>query len=269
MLLTTPARLVAVTLLGSVSLVGLVAQPAAAEKTNAEKTKKVKIELTDEGCPKKLTAPAGKIVFEVTNVDATSVSEFEILKGDGILGEKENLAPGLSGEFSLTLKAGTYTTYCPGGDRERGKLIVKGATALEASKAGACAPVGDLATATSRVPVSLDEWVVDFGLPEVAAGAVGIEATNEGKRAHEVVVLQGVAADALPVDANGALDEAGLPDGALVGEIEPFAAGTDCSGVFTLPPGEYVIVCNITNKATSAKPVSHLAKGMLTTLTVR
>jgi hypothetical protein len=260
----TAFRRLAPLLIGAVIvLTGVAAHPAGAASTT------VKVKLTDAGCPARISAKAGKIVFKVRNVDATSVSEFEILKGDDILGEKENLAPGLSGEFSVTLEAGTYTTYCPGAAREHGKLVVKGSTALPASKAGECAPVGDIATATSRVPVSLDEWVVDFGQAEVTAGAVGIEATNEGKRAHEVVVLQGVEADALPLDDNGALDEAGLPDGALVGEIEPFAAGTDCSGVFTLPPGEYVIVCNITNKATSPKPVSHLAKGMLTTLTVR
>ena len=34
-----------------------------------------------------------------------------------IVGEVENIAPGLSGEFSLTLKAGDYTTKCPGGDK--------------------------------------------------------------------------------------------------------------------------------------------------------
>jgi hypothetical protein len=259
---TTRRKLLALVGAATIALAGLVAGPAGAATT-------VKVELTDRGCPARLRAKAGKITFEVENVDATSVSEFEILRGDDILGEKENLAPGLSGEFTLTLEAGTYTTYCPGGERERGKLVVSGTTALEASKAGQCVPVGDLATATSTTEVGLDEWTIDFVEPAVAAGAVGIRASNDGKRAHEVVVLQGVAADALPLDEDGALDEAGLPDGALVGEIEPFAAATDCSGVFALTPGEYVIVCNITNRPTSPKPVSHLAKGMLTTLTVR
>lgn len=234
------------------------------------KTAKVEVKLTDAGCPKRLTAPAGKIRFEVENVDAASVTEFEVLKkGGGVLGEKENLTPGLSGDFTLTLKAGTYTTYCPGGDREKGTLVVKGTTALAASKVGECVPVGDISTATSRIGVTLDEWAIDFAAPEVASGAVGIEATNAGKKAHEVVVLSGVQPTALPVDENGALDEAGLPEGALIGEIEPFRAGTECNGVFALPPGEYVVVCNITDRPESKHPVSHLAKGMLTTLTVR
>lgn len=255
---------IAVTLVAviGVSLVTFV--PVAAAKPST-----VTVKLTGAGCPKKIKAPAGKIVFEVKNVDAASVTEFEILKGDGILGEKENLTPGLSGEFTLTLKAGTYTTYCPNGDRERGKLVVTGATDLAATTVAECAPVGDLSTATSRNAVSLDEWVIDFGGAEATAGSVGIEATNAGKRAHELVVLSGVDANALPLDENGALDESGLPDGALIGEIEPFAPRTDCSGVFALPPGEYVVVCNITNTPKGKKPLSHLAKGMVSRLTVR
>lgn len=246
---------------------GLVTLPAVAAGAAGSTT--VKVELTDAGCPARLKAKAGKVEFDITNVDATAVSEFEILTGDDILGEKENLAPGLSGTFTLTLRAGRYVTYCPGGEREHGVLVVKGKTKLEATEAARCQPIGDIDAADRRLPVSLDEWVIDFGADEVAAGAVGIEATNVGKRAHEVVVLQGVDADALPLDDNGSLDEAALPEGALVGEIEPFAAGSECSGVFTLAPGEYVIACNITNRPASKHPVSHLEKGMLTTLTVR
>ncbi len=52
-----------------------------------------------------------------------------MLDGDTILGEKENLSDGLSGSFTLTLDAGRYTLYCPGGDSaERGTLTVTGAS---------------------------------------------------------------------------------------------------------------------------------------------
>ena len=50
----------------------------------------------------------------MTNTGSGDVSEFEILSGDRILGEVENVAPGLNKEFSLTLKAGNYTTVLPG-----------------------------------------------------------------------------------------------------------------------------------------------------------
>src|SRR5262249_6521264 len=50
----------------------------------------------------------------------------------------ENLAPGLSGNFSLTLKPGQFTMYCPGAETERGALVVTGAK-QKASAAAAAA----------------------------------------------------------------------------------------------------------------------------------
>ncbi len=82
--------------------------------------------LTDAGCvPNAATAPAGPIVFEVENAGTSKVTEFEVMDGDEVLGEKENLSDGLSGSFTLTLDAGEYTLYCPGGADERGTLTVR------------------------------------------------------------------------------------------------------------------------------------------------
>lgn len=87
--------------------------------------KKMSFELTDAGCvPHTAHAPAGPILFEVENAGTTKVTEFEVLDGDEILGEKEDLSDGLSGSFSLTLEQGKYTLYCPGGEDERGTLNV-------------------------------------------------------------------------------------------------------------------------------------------------
>lgn len=107
-----------------------------------EKGRVVSVRLTDAGCdPAQLTLAAGPVTFEVANDGAEAVSEFEILDGDRILGEVENLAPGLSGRFSLTLKPGRYTTYCPGGTTaERGQLRVTG-EAFKQSSAQAAAAV--------------------------------------------------------------------------------------------------------------------------------
>jgi len=89
--------------------------------------KTMAFELTDAGCvPNEAKAPAGPIVFEVENTGTSNVNEFEVLDGDTILGEVENLSEGFSGTFSLTLEAGEYTLYCPGGEDERGALTVSG-----------------------------------------------------------------------------------------------------------------------------------------------
>jgi iron uptake system component EfeO len=105
-------------------LVGLSATAAAA------KTETVKVEIDDDGCPPKLKVKAGPTNFKVSNTGSGDVSEFEVLSGDRIIGEVENIAPGLNREFSLTLKAGKYSTECPGGSKHAtGKLVVTGASA--------------------------------------------------------------------------------------------------------------------------------------------
>ncbi|WP_375485345.1 iron uptake system protein EfeO [uncultured Jatrophihabitans sp.] len=72
---------------------------------------------------------AGALTFKVRNTDATAVSEVELLSGERIVGEKENLPPGFSGEFAVSVPAGTYTLYCPGGTPEKRPLKVVGKSA--------------------------------------------------------------------------------------------------------------------------------------------
>jgi iron uptake system component EfeO len=102
----------------------------------------VHVALTDSGCPASLDLRTGPTTFEVVNDGASAVTEFELLDGDRIVGEVENLAPGLSGKFSLTLEEGTYTSYCPGGDAtERGRVSVTGSAPAPKSPAAAKAAV--------------------------------------------------------------------------------------------------------------------------------
>jgi iron uptake system component EfeO len=104
-----------------VALVAVVSLAAPA----AAKSQSVPVKLTADGCPKLITVKPGSVTFKVTNDGADNVSEFEVMKGSKILGEVENIAPGLSRSFTMKLKAGDYVTYCPGGDtREKGVLTV-------------------------------------------------------------------------------------------------------------------------------------------------
>jgi iron uptake system component EfeO len=102
---------------------------------------KLSFKLTDAGCdPAQASAPAGPVTFDVTNEGAAGVTELEVLDGDTILGERENLSDGLSGSFTVTLDAGTYTVYCPGGDSaERGTLTVTGHSNAKQSDEAAAA----------------------------------------------------------------------------------------------------------------------------------
>ena len=81
-----------------------------AAAASGDKSSTVKISLTSDGCePKPAKVPAGPVEFDVTNSGAGSVSEAELRTSDKahILGEQENLTPGLSGGFSLTIRPGT------------------------------------------------------------------------------------------------------------------------------------------------------------------
>jgi iron uptake system component EfeO len=127
-MLRTPGRAAAVLLLGGTVLTVGLSLPAGA------KTATVKVDINDDGCPAKLSIKAGPTKFKVTNSGSGDVSEFEILSGDRIIGEVENVVPGLNKEFSLTVKPGKYTTKCPGGSkRSTGKLVVKGNAATKLS----------------------------------------------------------------------------------------------------------------------------------------
>jgi iron uptake system component EfeO len=120
-----------------------------AESTATGSAQTVAISLTSAGCqPSDLTIHAGPTKFNVTNQDAAAVTEFEVLDGSKILGEVENLTPGLSGSFSLNIKAGEYTTACPNGKTAaKGKLTVTD----NASTAGNDAnPTAAAAVATYR-----------------------------------------------------------------------------------------------------------------------
>jgi iron uptake system component EfeO len=110
-----------------IGLTSLLAAGCGSSDDAPKGAKVLSFELTDAGCvPNTATAPAGAVTFEVENAGTTSVTEFEVLDGESIVGEKENLSDGLSGSFSLTLEAGEYTLYCPGGSDERGTLTVTG-----------------------------------------------------------------------------------------------------------------------------------------------
>jgi iron uptake system component EfeO len=96
--------------------------------------KAMSFELTDAGCvPNSAKAPAGPITFDVENAGTSKVTELEVMDGDTILGEVENLSEGFNGSFSLTLEQGEYTLYCPGGDDERGTLTISGKLKTEGS----------------------------------------------------------------------------------------------------------------------------------------
>ncbi|WP_198958822.1 iron uptake system protein EfeO [Candidimonas nitroreducens] len=80
------------------------------------------------------SAKAGPVTFTVVNKTATAITEVELQSDNRILGEKENLAPGLPAvSFTLTLGGGSYQIYCPGAKQEMLAFTVTGKAAPEAN----------------------------------------------------------------------------------------------------------------------------------------
>jgi len=97
----------------------------------------VNVALTNDGCvPDRSSVPAGAITFSVINEGGDAVSEVELTSNDRILGERENLAPGLSGTFTLELEPGSYLLECEGATTPQTTFVVTPAAAAQ-SPAGA------------------------------------------------------------------------------------------------------------------------------------
>jgi iron uptake system component EfeO len=98
----------------------------------------ITVSSTSDACDVSATeAPAGKLSFDITN-DGSQVTEFYLLGEDGqrIVGEVENIGPGLSRQLVVNAPAGTYTTACkPGmkGEGIRAELRVTGSSAQQVS----------------------------------------------------------------------------------------------------------------------------------------
>ncbi|MER5703763.1 iron uptake system protein EfeO [Micromonospora sp. NPDC002296] len=99
----------------------------------------ITVKATDTACEVGRTdLPAGQTSFKVTNSGAKVTEFYVYAAGDRVMGEVENIAPGLSRELRVELPAGTYETACkPGmiGKGIRGALKVSGTAATVAPDA--------------------------------------------------------------------------------------------------------------------------------------
>ncbi|HET6506493.1 MAG TPA: iron uptake system protein EfeO [Baekduia sp.] len=131
-------------------------------------TKQVAVKLTDAGCePAQMKLDAGRVEFKVTNGGTGRVSEFEVLSGSRILGEKENLVAGLSGSFTVNLEPGEYALSCPGGKTNATGVLTVGGSAVAAAGSddpllkSATASYASYVTAQTKVLVSRTQKFVD------------------------------------------------------------------------------------------------------------
>ncbi|GAB3064009.1 iron uptake system protein EfeO [Micromonospora schwarzwaldensis] len=106
----------------------------------------IAVKATDSACEVGSTEiDAGQVTFKVTN-NGSKVNEFYVYAaGDRVMGEVENIAPGLSRELRVELPAGTYETACKPGMSGRG---IRGALKVSGT-AASVAPDAALAEATA------------------------------------------------------------------------------------------------------------------------
>lgn len=133
------AGLLAASLSGCSGTADAAGTSSGAVATVANGASQVKVTLSAaKGCELDATsAKAGPVTFTVNNTDATALSEVELLSQGRIIGEKENLAPGLGAvKLTVTLSGGSYDFYCPGAPTETQKFTVTG-TAVAATGSAA------------------------------------------------------------------------------------------------------------------------------------
>ncbi|MCW3814697.1 cupredoxin domain-containing protein [Micromonospora sp. DR5-3] len=124
---------------GMLAVAGLAGCGGGDDKPDAKSGGPITVKATDSACEVGTTeVEAGQVTFKVTN-SGSKVNEFYVYAaGDRVMGEVENIAPGLSRELRVELPAGTYETACkPGmsGRGIRGALKVSGTAASVAPDA--------------------------------------------------------------------------------------------------------------------------------------
>jgi iron uptake system component EfeO len=134
-----------------------------------------------DGCALDTTSvPAGPVTFTVTNTNAPGISEVELLRDQRIIGEKENLAPGLDPvSFTVTLDGGSYRVYCPGAVAEYQNLTVSGQAPS--------APSGTAASVFAQGTKDYAAYIVDQ-IGQLGAGVQVLDAAVQAGNADAAKV---------------------------------------------------------------------------------
>jgi iron uptake system component EfeO len=185
----------------------------------------VSVSMTDAGCPPNpSTVAAGPVNFALKNAGASAVTEAEVMAGDHILGEKENLTPGMSGSFSLRLEEGSYTVYCPNAKAERSTLTV--------SKATSAAPTNTAQTQVAAAVKTYRTYVEAKSaalVPATEAFAAAVKAGDIAKAKKLFPVARGYYEAIEPV-----AESFGDLDPEIDARVNDVAAGTTWTGFHRL-----------------------------------
>ncbi|GAB4013333.1 iron uptake system protein EfeO [Nocardioides ultimimeridianus] len=133
------------------------------------------------------TVPAGPVTFTIKNQSATGITEFEVLDGERIIGEKENVITGLpAASLTLTLGGGEYTLYCPAAATEK--------TALKVTGQAAASPTGSTAQLLQQGADEYGQYVVT----QLDGMIVAVKGLQRAVASGDVAAAQKAYAEARP-----------------------------------------------------------------------
>jgi hypothetical protein len=178
------------------------------------------------------------------------------------------LLAGCGSDDGAGVRNADRTQAASGSGTASGSGIASG-SGTASGQAAACKPVGEAGSADATIAVELKEWTIVPARADVPTGTITFQARNTGQEAHELVVVRAADPAALPLGADGTVDEEKLPEGAFVGEVEAFPAGQTCTGTFELPAGSYALFCNLLETEADGAKENHYANGMRTRFEVR
>ncbi|HVW34200.1 MAG TPA: hypothetical protein VHL53_16815 [Acidimicrobiia bacterium] len=145
-------------------------------------------------------------------------------------------------------------------------------------------------TAAAQTPPSVTVTARDYGFDvpsEIEGGVVRLTLRNTGQHTHEAVIVEAGATplDRLRADLTPIVESAGKATPGYLkfrGGVSLVRAGTSSSATVTLPPGQYVMVCTLTDADTldtanqpdeaapaPDAPTFHFNQGMAVPFTVR
>jgi uncharacterized cupredoxin-like copper-binding protein len=132
---------------------------------------------------------------------------------------------------------------CPVGGRSKASLRhagMAGLIALSACSSHSAPRVG------VTLPVTEKDYRISSSVAAVPAGIVSFHVYNRGPSTHEFVVFETTQpADQLPLGADGLTVDEDSPSLHPVGEISQVDIGQSLTLVLGLPPGRYVLLCNL------------------------
>ena len=179
--------------------------------------------------------PAGKVTFDVRNSGDDVTEVYVYGKGsDGefnkVVGEVENIAPGTSRDFPVTVSSGEYQVACkPGqkGDGIRTTLTVAGGTTSTESTESAAASAYDREVEVSAKDFSFTGLA---GFTAKVGEKIEFKLANDGATAHELELFD--------------------PAGKEIGEVGSTQPGKEGEVIVTLATaGTYRFVCGISDHA--------------------